>query len=161
MENAVYIKLSDEYQAIIDTADFDLVSIYNWYPSIRKYKNTRKCYAIAVSKKKMISMSRLIMKAPRNLEVDHINGDSLDNRRCNLRLATRFENARNVKLRSDNRTGYKGVTPFNGGYAARIEVNKIAFTIGVFATAIEAAKAYDDVAKKLHKEFCRLNFPDD
>ncbi len=161
MEKLIYIWLSDKYQALIDVDDFDLVSQYNWGVSERVYKDTRKCYAATMQNGSIILMHRLIMAHPSKPEVDHINGNSLDNRRCNLRPATRSENARNVGLRRDNRTGYKGVTPLNGGYAARIEVNKAAFMIGVYTTAIEAAKAYDSVARKVHKEFCRLNFPDD
>jgi hypothetical protein len=161
MEKLVYIWLNDDYQAIIDAEDYDLIAPYYWYPSIRRYKDTYKCYAVALHKKKLVSIHRLLMAHPSKPEVDHINGDSLDNRRCNLRPATREENARNVGVRRDNLTGYKGVTPLNGGYAARIEVNKAPFMIGVYTTAIEAAKAYDSVARKVHKEFCRLNFPDD
>ena len=161
MEKLVYIWLNDDYQAIIDANDFDLVSRYNWGASERIYKQKNKCYAVTVHNTNILSLHRLLMNPPPDMEVDHINGESLDNRRCNLRLATSSQNSMNIGIRSNNKTGYKGVSAGNGGYRACIQFQGIAISIGYYATAIEAAKAYDDSARKLHKEFAWLNFPDD
>ena len=100
---------------------------------------------------------------PRNGKtVDHINGVTLDNRRCNLRLASHSENMRNTKLRKNNKTGYKGVCwdIVNKRYHVTIRYNGKKIFLGRFDNIIEAAKAYDDGAKKYFGDFARLNFPE-
>lgn len=91
--------------------------------------------------------------------LDHINGDSKDNRIDNLRLATHTENRRNTLKYKNNSTGYKGVC-FNKRlkrYTAHIRVNKILKHLGVFDTALEAAKAYDDAALLQFGDFACIN----
>ncbi|HBZ17536.1 MAG TPA: Fis family transcriptional regulator [Pantoea sp.] len=88
-------------------------------------------------------------------ELDHINGDKLDNRIINLRLATRSQNNSNVLLRADNSSGYKGVSwqlP-NRKWVARISINRKRITLGFFATKEEAAKAYRLASIQYHGEF--------
>jgi hypothetical protein len=90
--------------------------------------------------------------------VDHINGDGLDNRRVNLREATRAENNRNRGLNRNNRSGYKGVAPTKSGrWSARIKAHGTDRSLGTFATAEAAARAYDDAARELFGEFARPN----
>jgi len=112
-------------------------------------------------KRTVVFMHRFIMGVDKNQIVDHINGNGLDNRRENLRICTRAQNQRNQKKHSTPglTSRFKGVSlrPF-GRWATRIQVNKKQLNIGSFDTEIEAAKAYDKAAKKIHKEFCRLNF---
>jgi hypothetical protein len=94
--------------------------------------------------------------------VDHINGDGFDNRRCNLRLATSTQNNYNRRITSRRTSKYKGVDyrPSKKAYRARITVNKQKIFLGYFPDETSAAKAYDLAAKKYHKEFAVLNFPD-
>ena len=103
------------------------------------------------------------MRAPRGLLVDHRNGDGLDNRRDNLRLATHSENMMNrPKIKSPTTSRFVGVY-FDKArrlWVARIHLNGKCIWLGRFATEIEAAKAYDEAAKKYHGEFARLNFPE-
>lgn len=77
-------------------------------------------------------------------EVDHINGNKLDNKLTNLRLASRAQNNANMLLRKDNTSGFKGVSwrPHNKKWVARMSVNGKRKTIGHFATKEEAAQAY-------------------
>ncbi len=92
--------------------------------------------------------------------VDHINGDTLDNRRENLRPATHQQNTWNRKLATNNTTGFKGVyrTPA-GTFMAQICKDGHIHRLGTFPTAEAAGHAYDDAAVELFGEFAALNFP--
>lgn len=92
-------------------------------------------------------------------EIDHIDGDGLNNHIDNLRLATRQENQRNVALTSSNTTGFKGVSVFRntGKFRADIRFNNKTKYLGQFETAEEAHFAYVSAAKKLHGEFYRCD----
>ena len=109
---------------------------------------------------KLVSLHRLIMDAPKGVLVDHRNGDSLDNRRANLRLATRAQNCCNVRKRKNTSSRFKGVSfrKNRGKWAAYIGVAGKRISLGYFDSEIEAAKAYDEAAKKYRGEFARLNF---
>jgi hypothetical protein len=95
--------------------------------------------------------------------IDHRNGNSLDYRRANLRPATRSQNSYNrQKTKSNLSTSkYRGVTyfPRTGRWLSRIKYRGKSIYLGYFETEIDAAKAYDELAKKYHKDFARLNFP--
>lgn len=90
------------------------------------------------------------------LDVDHINGDTLDNRDCNLRICTRQQNMYNRKLSKNNTTGYKGIDIVpNGKYRARIKVNKKEMSKR-FDTLEEAIKWRQSMEETYHKEFRRI-----
>jgi hypothetical protein len=97
------------------------------------------------------------------LLIDHINGDSLDNRRANLRLATPSQNAYNrAKIRSKKSSRYIGVyfEKATGRWTVKIRIGRgKRLWLGRFNSEIAAARAYDAAAKKYHKEFAVLNFP--
>jgi hypothetical protein len=103
-----------------------------------------------------------IMRPPKGMVVDHIDGNGLNNRRSNLRICTPQENGRNRRRNRNKATEFKDVAydPRSGKYFARICVNRKPIHIGTFTSAVEAAKAYDRMALKLHGEFANLNFPD-
>lgn len=111
--------------------------------------------------RKWVRMHRLIAQAPEGVEVDHINRNRLDNRRCNLRLTDRFGNARNRSLNRASNSGYKGVRQFGsqgGRWMAEISYEGRVFFLGVYQTAEEAAVTYDLAAMALHGEFAAPNF---
>jgi len=114
---------------------------------------------------KLISMHREIMKAPAGVLVDHQNGDALDNRRENLRLATPSQNSYNrqkTKTKSSS-SKYRGVTYFarTGKWVARIKYQGKCRWLGYFDKEEEAGRAYDEAAKKHYGEFARPNFPEE
>lgn len=107
-----------------------------------------------------IRLSRMLM-GPKGAEVvDHINGDPLDNRRANLRLCSHAENMKNRKPNRNATNQFKGVESVSGKWRAVIKADGKRYHTGRFATQMEAARAYDDLARTLHGEFARLNFPD-
>lgn len=155
LETAVQILLSNGERALVSPEDAALVSVFKWSKLKVGYaqaymgggrKNPRRVY-----------MHRLIMNAPTGLEVDHINGDKLDNRRENLRLATRKQNSRNLPARA--RSGYRGVAPNHKRWAAQITVDGQMHYLGTFNTPEEAALRYDHEARACFGDFARLNFP--
>jgi hypothetical protein len=112
-----------------------------------------------------VFLHRLIMQCPPGFCVDHINGNRLDNRRCNLRLCNIGENSRNTRKRPQCRCLYKGVV-FNDSrsktkpYRSRIRINRKLKYLGSFQTQLEAALAYDDAAINAFGSFAMLNFPE-
>lgn len=91
---------------------------------------------------------------------DHVNGDGLDNRRSNIRLATGTQNCANRGPNAKN-PGFKGVDARpNGRFRASIGIAGGTRYLGTFAEAEAAARAYDDAARAAYGEFARTNFPD-
>lgn len=161
-----YVILTRGYKAIVDDKDYKKVNKYKWHALVQPRKNTIKIYACRkdyVNGHKFpifVRMHRFIMECPRNLQVDHINNDGLDNRRKNLRLATNQQNQWN-KMQT-NKTGYKGVgyMPWVRGkkfYYAKIHVNGKNISLGYHMTAREAGIAYNEAATKHFGKFARLN----
>lgn len=106
---------------------------------------------------RMLYLHREIMAPPGGMEVDHRNGDPLDCRRANLRLATHEQNTRNGRMRISNTSGYKGVSRTPGGWRACISSGGRQIALGIFASRWDAAGAYDGAALSIFREFARLN----
>lgn len=149
------VKLTKGKRALIDTEDLDAINKYHWHYNMRGYAvtnpGTRK-------EKELILMHRLINKTPVGKQTDHINGNKLDNRKCNLRTVTAMENKWNKGKQSNNTSGYKGVTFIKS--ASRWEMQIMAAGKRVskrFRTREEAAIAYNHYAKEMHGEFAHIN----
>jgi hypothetical protein len=145
------------YDVLIDDEDVDKVSNYKWCKlKIPKYIYFCRSYKTGTKSKTML-LHRFITNAPKGTIVDHINGNTLDNRKCNLRFCTIVENSRNRKRNMMNISGYKGISfkKRNNKWQAQIEVNQKAIYLGIFNTPEEAYKAYCEASKKYHKEFGR------
>jgi hypothetical protein len=91
--------------ALVDDADYDWLSQWNWTAISTHRKNGG--YAVRMENQKMILMHRQILDAPEGAEVDHINGNGLDNRRSNLRFATRRQGQANRRLFTNSKSGFK------------------------------------------------------
>jgi hypothetical protein len=155
------IDLGEGEWTILDAVDYYRFGSLKWTIN----GNGRKFYAtrfvkIGPGKTKTLRLHREIMQAPKDLLVDHKNGDGLDNRRTNLRLATRSQNMYNKpKTKSKTSSRFIGVS-FDKGrrkWETRIYYQKRKIWLGRFDDEIDAARAYDKAALEYHKEFARLN----
>lgn len=125
--------------------------------SIKKCHNT--LYAYCAILKKKFYLHRLIMNPRPDEYIDHINGDGLDNRKCNLRICTNSQNNANKGKQKNNKSGYKGVSwdKTRNKWKADIMVNKKTIYLGRFNVINDAARAYNNAAVKYFGEFARLN----
>lgn len=138
---------------LVSDKDYLFILKYKWHLSYYGYAACRESEFSP-----MIYMHRLIMEAPTGMDVDHKNGNTLDNRRSNLRICTRQENLRNRhKIRGFSK--FKGVRwhKQNRNWRAGIKVDSKDIHIGCFKSEILAAKAYNKAAKKYFGEYARLN----
>lgn len=145
--------------AFVDDCDYPELSKHKW--GVLKHR-TGKFYAVCSIQGRPTFMHRLLVQAKAFSEkVDHLDGDSLNNTRKNLRIATNSENMMNRGAAANNKTGFKGVIKRGDRrtkpYKAQISVNGKTVYIGHFDTAKQAALAYNEKAKELHGEFARLN----
>lgn len=163
MQESVYeIPLTGGGVVLVDPADFNTYGKNKW-------QRHSSGYAARVTTvkgvKTFVTLHRLIMNAPKGAQVDHIDGDTFNNRRSNLRICTPSQNMMNRAPTKGTRSAYKGITYVNEKFSrknrwmASIRSGGIKKTIGYYATEIEAAKAYDSAARIYHGEFARVNFP--
>jgi hypothetical protein len=152
------IPLSRGLVAIVDDADFESLSAHKWYA----FQGHCTFYAVRNVRhpnQRIIYLHRVLLNAPFGLQVDHVNRDGLDNRRCNLRFATNSQNNRNRAVsKKRSSSGYKGVSwsRLNKNWRARITINGLETHLGAFATPEAAHAAYCVAAKELHGEFARF-----
>jgi len=158
------IYLGEGEWTIIEPEDYYRLKNFKWCA----VGNGNKFYAVrnivtGPGRTKPVGLHRAIMKPPPGILVDHINGNGLDNRRANLRLATRSQNAHNKqKTKSKTLSRLKGIffDSRRGKWYARIKINGNSVHLGSFADELAAGRAYDEAAKKYHGEFACLNFPE-
>jgi len=139
--------------AIVDPDDYEMLSKYKWH--VTKNGNTFYAKRNAPTRKDTtpIYMHRLIIKVPPGLVVDHINHNGLDNRKANVRPATRAQNNRHSQKRKNTRSKYKGVNWYSREkrFVVKITTDDNTVTLGYFQDEFQAAKAYDHAAKNTTK----------
>lgn len=140
---------------LLDSADFGKVVRFKWQivqaPSGVKYA---KCG------RRRMHREILGCKIGDGILIDHENGDGLDNRRLNLRVASKMQNHRNTPKQRGSTSRFKGVSFHRGAQKWRAEIKASArIYLGTFAAEEDAARAYDDAARKYFGEFARVNFP--
>ena len=150
--NIAFVPLTRGFMATIDAADIPLVEGFNWTA-----KPDRSGCVYATNGRGM--MHQIITGHARP---DHRDGDGLNNRRANLRLATSQQNNRNRRIGIANKSGFKGVSlrADRNTWLAAIRLDGRLRKLGTFSSKEEAARAYDAVASKEFGEFAVLNFPD-
>jgi len=153
------IELNHGYITLIDDEDYELISSWKWFAN----DSRGIIYARGYKNGKRIMMHRLIMSTPEGMDTDHINHNSLDNRKENLRICTHSQNNQNMKKPKGNKSGYKGVfwNKKNKNWRSTITCNGKQIEVGSFDNAIDAAKAYDKKSRELSKEFSSTNFMKD
>lgn len=114
-------------------------------------------WMIVADRRGQVHLHRAILNAPDVRQVDHVNGDGLDNRRANLRLASHAQNMHNQRVRLNSVSGFKGVSydKDRQKWLARIALNGRTKNLGRFGTSGEAHDAYTQAAGQLHGEFAR------
>lgn len=154
------IPLSQGKFALVDDADFEWLNQWKWsYQNGYARRNEYLGGGRERPKRKSIAMHRLIMATPDGMFTDHIDMDTLNNQRINLRNATSSENGMNRKSYKGSSSAFKGVYWHgqSGKWAAQIVVNKKPVSLGTFDKETDAANAYDLAAKKAFGQFARLN----
>jgi len=147
------IKLTLGQVALVNDADYEKISEYNWYATRATTKWRQKFYATRKrpgdSKRRNIYMHRDIIAAPAGMQVDHINGNPLDNRRANIRIVTNRVNHQNRKKPVTSK--YPGVcwSRYYGKWVAQICVNGKGKHLGYFRKEREAAEAYQAACNTL------------
>jgi len=151
------ISLSQGKTTLVDDEDYEWLRQFNWYAvnwkdvwHVRGWVNGEK-----------VRIHRFITDCPKGLQVDHANGNPLDNRRVNLRICTGHQNQGNRRISVNNKSGYKGVRwdKAREKWAAVISIDDHPHFLGRYLEIEAAARAYDAAARKTFGEFARLNFP--
>lgn len=136
--------------------DKELIDNYKWYFSAKGYIVTN--YRQDGKKDTIKNLHRLLMNEPDGMVVDHIDGNTLNNTRDNLRICTQRENAKNQGVRKNNTSGYKGVSfkKHNQKWRARIHVNDRDKFLGDFETIEEAIEARRKAELEYYGEYARI-----
>jgi len=153
-----YIPLTKGYIAICDEVDYTLVARYNWAEEVSTSTSYACAWLINAGRGKSVRMHRILMGVTDpKIQVDHKDGNGLNNCRDNIRLATHAQNQRNRRMCFGNKSGYKGVYSKGKKWKVGIQVLGKSFNLGTFDTKEEAAIAYNEAAREHFGEFARLN----
>ena len=154
-----YVTLTKGYVAVIDAADVPLVEGFNWCADVRPSAVYAARGKMKNGRMKIIRLHRVLMGDPDGLEIDHVDGNGLNNTRANLRTAIHSENLRNQNVRINNASGFKGVSwdKSRCKWQAHIGLDFKRISLGRFETKEEAAAAYAKASAAMHGEFGRAS----
>ena len=161
------IKLSNGRLVKVSDEDYDHLSQFKWHAR-KAHDKTETLYAVrsiphplglkyknGKTKRKTIQMHRELMSFPENIDVDHIDGDGLNNTRENLRLATKTQNQRNRKLTKTNKYGYNGIRKIGNKYYARLRIDGKEKCFSGYDTLEQAIEAKKLLEKQYYGDFVR------
>jgi hypothetical protein len=150
--------------ALVDAEDAHLAEGPVWQASTpHKTTYATRLVTVGTRRRKRQFLHRAVLGVTdTKTQVDHKDGNGLDCRKENLRIATRSQNCANSRMSAKNKSGYRGVFWFHptGCWRASISIDGKKVHIGEYAIAYDAALAYDFYARKVYGEFARLNVPD-
>ncbi len=156
------IELTQDQVALVDDADFDDLNQWKWHAHKDParaigYQFDAQRKVVIAGERAVLYMHRYLMNPTSDQQVDHIDGNPLNNQRSNLRLCTNQQNNRNVGKRRDNTSGHKGVTWHvkNAKWRSRIQIDGKETHLGYFDDISDAAQAYKDAAAKYFGDFAR------
>lgn len=162
LNNMKEIQLTQGKVALVDDEDFDYLNQWKWH-AYKQHRNNFYARTVIcnIKERTPILMHRLLVKCEGKI-IDHISGDGLDNRKCNIRVCNRAQNAINRRININNLSGFKGVSWFKplNKWRAQIQYKVIVYHLGCFEKPIDAARAYNNAAQKYHGEFAKLNILD-
>lgn len=162
IESVLTVPLTRGYVALVDAVDYPRVIAAGRWNARPHGKTVYAQHRIVLpdGRRSTQQMHNFITGV---LGIDHRNGDGLDNRRANLRITTQAQNCANTRIRSNNKSGFKGVSWKKGSNAwvAQIRRNDKSYHLGLFADREEAARAYDAAAVEFFGEYARINFPEE
>lgn len=169
LDGTITVDLTRGYTTVIDAVDADLIPLKwrangsdgNIYAGRTDNKLLREGKSFTQLMHRVILSRKLGRELLIDEHTDHVNLNKLDNRRSNLRLATREQNAHNRQYNRKNKSGYCGVTPYKDKWKASIQVDHKFTNLGVFDTPEEAAEVYRRAAMELQGEFYREQQPKD
>lgn len=158
-DGSFLVPLTQNLFSVVDAVDAKMVGRYCW----QARRGTHTDYAIRTSRatgepKSTVFMHRLILNPPRDMEVDHRDGDGLNNRRTNLRMCSHVQNSRNQRSRCGS-SEYKGVS-WDGNaqkWRASIKQEGRCVYLGSFGTEVSAARAYNEAAVNRFGQFACVN----
>jgi len=153
------IQLTKGLVTLVDDEDYEFLSQWKWHAHKKRnlFYAARSEYRPSDQGNTRLSMHRILLSVGPRVQVDHQNGNTLDNQRHNLRISTHSQNLQNCKIRSHNTSGFVGVYwhPKNQNFYCKLRTKHI----GCFDTAEQAARARDAAARLHFGSFGTYNFP--
>lgn len=160
------IPLTRGKYAVVDNKDYARVSKFRWHAQHRRRRGAGVWYARRSTQTGRGTTRKIVGVYLHTFltgfrQVDHKNGDGLDNRRRNLRPCSKSQNIQNARKRQGTSSRFKGVERrLNNRWSAKIRLNNVRYSLGCFDTEELAARVYDSAARSFFGEFARCNFPE-
>jgi hypothetical protein len=159
----IHSETNGDFKVFVDSDDIDMLQKYHWgITKSRSYIYAYERFYVYTqsNKAKGLQIQRLIMGCPKGMVVDHIDGNTMNNCKNNLRVCTRDQNNINKKMFKNNKTGHTGVhyvtENYNNRWLANIRLNNKLICLGYYSTYEEAVKVREEAEKKYHGEFSRV-----
>lgn len=157
------IELTQGYKTKVDDDDYEKLKGYSWHTQLQQRGTVVTAARTSTISQdgvrgKCIYMHRVIMNCPDGMQVDHIDRDTLNNQKSNLRICSNSENQANQMIPHGTFRGIKKRK--NGNYTARLIYETKQINLGTYKTPIEAAMRYDAAAVYCYREFAVINFPE-